>query len=105
MPFLTSPEDLEQLRRVLLAINDYKKPTVVLCGATGCDTLGAKEVVRAFKEEFKKRNLEGKVDIKETGCLGSCERGPRVTIQPEEIAYFRVKASDVAEIVERTLLN
>ena len=37
--------------------------------------------------------------------MGSCERGPRVTIQPEEIAYFRVKASDVAEIVERTLLN
>ncbi len=105
MPFLTCSDDLAQLQRVLLAINDYKKPTVVLCGATGCDTLGAKEVVKAFNDEFKKRNLENKIDMKETGCLGSCERGPRVTIQPEEIAYFRVKASDVPEIVERTLLN
>jgi NADP-reducing hydrogenase subunit HndC len=102
---LNSSEDLEQVRRVLLAITDLKKPTIVLCGATGCETLGAKEVVKAFKEEFKKRNLEEKIDIKETGCLGSCERGPRVTIQPEEIAYFRVKPSDVPEIVERTILN
>lgn len=105
MPFLTSPDDLEQLRRVLLAITDVKKPTVVLCGATGCEVLGGKEVVKAFKEEFKKQNLEDKIDIKETGCLGSCEKGPRVTIQPQEVAYFRVKPSDVPEIVERTLLN
>jgi NADH-quinone oxidoreductase subunit F len=102
---LNSPDELEQLRRVLLAITDLKKPTVILCGATGCDTLGGKEVAKAFRDEFKKRNLEGIIDIKETGCLGSCERGPRVTIQPDEIAYFRVKPSDVPEIVERTLLD
>ena len=56
MPFLTSSGDLEQLRRVLLAIHDLKRPTIVMCGATGCETLGAKEVVKAFKEQFKKHD-------------------------------------------------
>ncbi len=102
---LNSPDDLEQLRRVLLAITDLKKPAVALCGSTGCEALGAKEVIKAFKEELKKQGLEGKVDIKETGCLGFCEKGPRLIIHPEDIAYFRVQASDVPEIVSRTLLN
>jgi NADP-reducing hydrogenase subunit HndC len=105
MQLLNSPDDLEQLRRVLLAITDPRKPTVVLCTSTGCEALGAKEVVKAFKDEFKKLNLEGKVDIKETGCLGFCEKGPRVIILPEAIAYFRVQASDVPEIVSKTVCN
>jgi len=105
MQLLNSADDLEQLRRVLMAITDLKKPTIALCGSTGCEALGAKEVVKAFKEEFKKRNLEGKVDIKETGCLGFCEKGPRVIIMPEDIAYFKVQPSDVPEIVSRTICN
>ena len=105
MRLLNSHDDLEQLRRVLLAITDLKKPTIALCASTGCEALGAKEVLKAFREEIKKRNLEGKVDIRETGCLGFCEKGPRVIIHPEDIAYFRVKASDVPEIVARTLCN
>ncbi len=105
MQLLSSPKYLEQLRRVLLAITDLKKPTIALCGSTGCEALGAKEVVKAFREELKKRNLENEVDIKETGCLGFCEKGPRVLIQPEEIAYFKVQVSDVPEIVSRTLIN
>jgi NADH-quinone oxidoreductase subunit F len=105
MPLLNSPDDLEQLRRVLMALTDLKKPTVALCGSTGCEALGAKEVVKALKEEFKKRNLENKIDIKETGCLGFCEKGPRVIIMPEDIAYFKVQASDVPEIVSRTICN
>ena len=40
-----------------------------------------------------------------TGCLGFCEKGPRVVIYPEDIAYFKVQASDVPEIVSKTLLK
>ena len=105
MQLLNSADDLEQLRRVLMAITDLKKPEIALCGSTGCEALGAKEVLKAFKEEFKKRNLENKIDIKETGCLGFCEKGPRVIIMPEDIAYFKVQASDVPEIVSRTICN
>ena len=105
MERLRTPCDLEKLRKDILAKKDPKKPAIAMCVSTGCEALGVKDVLRAFKEEFKNRGLEGKVAIKETGCIGFCEKGPRVVVYPEEIYYFRVKATDVPEIVSKTLLN
>ncbi len=102
---LNSPADLEKLRSELIGKTDFKKPAVTLCISTGCEALGAKAVLQAFQDEFKKQGLDGKVDIKQTGCLGFCEKGPRVVIYPENIAYFKVQPSDVPEIVSKTVMN
>ena len=42
--------------------------------------------------------------MKATGCNGWCEKGPLVKIMPDDITYCRVKLSDVAEIIEKTLI-
>jgi NADH:ubiquinone oxidoreductase subunit F (NADH-binding)/(2Fe-2S) ferredoxin/Pyruvate/2-oxoacid:ferredoxin oxidoreductase delta subunit len=105
MERLKSPSDLEKLRKDIIAKKDPKKPRIAICVSTGCEALGVKDVLKALKEELKKQNLEDSIEIKETGCLGFCEKGPRVVIYPEEIYYFRVKATDVPEIVSKTLRN
>src|SRR3990170_806529 len=105
MERLKSPSDLEELRNEILARKDPKKPAIAICVSTGCEALGVKGVLKALKEEFKKQNLEGSIEIKETGCLGFCEKGPRIVVYPEEIYYFKVTATDVPEIVSKTLLN
>jgi NADH:ubiquinone oxidoreductase subunit F (NADH-binding)/(2Fe-2S) ferredoxin/NAD-dependent dihydropyrimidine dehydrogenase PreA subunit len=105
MKSLKSPSDLEKLRKDILAKKDPKRLAIAACVSTGCQALGAQKVLEAFDEEIKKQGLEGKVEIKETGCLGFCEKGPRIVIYPEEIYYFQVKASDVPEIVSKTLIN
>ena len=105
MEKLKSPSDLENLRKKIIANKDPKKPAIAVCVSTGCEALGVKGVLKAFKEELKKQGLEGKIEIKETGCLGFCEKGPRIVVYPEEIFYFRVKATDVPEIVSKTLIN
>jgi NADH:ubiquinone oxidoreductase subunit F (NADH-binding)/(2Fe-2S) ferredoxin/Pyruvate/2-oxoacid:ferredoxin oxidoreductase delta subunit len=105
MERLKSPSDLEKLRKDILAKKDPKKPGIAICVSTGCEALGVKEVLKALKDELKKQYLEDSIEIKETGCLGFCEKGPRVVIYPDEIYYFRVKATDVPEIVSKTLRN
>src|SRR3989304_5639389 len=105
MEQMKSPSDLEKLRRELLAERDPNRPAIAVCVSTGCEALGVKGVLKAFEEEIKKQGLEGRIDIKETGCLGFCEKGPRIVIYPEEIYYFRVKSTDVPEIVSKTLIN
>ena len=105
MEQMKSPSDLEKLRRELLAERDPNRSAIAVCVSTGCEALGVKGVLKAFEEEIKKQGLEGRIDIKETGCLGFCEKGPRVVIYPEEIYYFRVKSTDVPEIVSKTLIN
>src|SRR4030067_2300812 len=102
---LKSPSDLEKLRRDKISKRDPNRPAIAVCVSTGCEALGVKGVLEALEEEIKKAGLEGKIDIKETGCLGFCEKGPRVVIYPEEIYYFRVKSSDAPEIVSKTLIN
>jgi len=105
MNSLKSPSDLEKLRKDILAKKDPKRLAIAACVSTGCQALGVQKVLEAFDEEIKKQGLEGKVEIKETGCLGFCEKGPRIVIYPEEVYYFQVKASDVPEIVSKTLIN
>jgi NADH-quinone oxidoreductase subunit F len=105
MEQLKSPSDLERLRKDILAKRDPNRTAVAVCVSTGCEALGTKGVLIAFEEEIKRQGLEGKIDIKETGCLGFCEKGPRVVIYPEEIYYFGVKSTDVPEIVSKTLIS
>ena len=105
MEKLKSPANLKKLREKIVLRKDPNRLAVAACVSTGCEALGVQKVLEAFNEEIKKQGLKGKVDIKETGCLGFCEKGPRIVIYPEEIYYFQVKAKDVPEIVEKTLIN
>lgn len=102
---LNSVSDLENLRKEILAKRDPKKPVVAVCISTGCQALGAQEVLTALKEEIKKQGLEGKVDIRCTGCLGFCEGGPRVVVYPQEVFYFKVQPHDAPLIINKTLLK
>jgi len=105
MKQLKSSSDLEKLRKNILDKRDSDKIVISACISTGCQALGAQKVLEAFKIELKKQGLEDKVEIKETGCLGFCEKGPRLVIYPEEIYYFQVEAKDVPDIVSKTLIN
>src|SRR5512136_2458154 len=108
MPRISSPAELEAVRKEILSKRDPKKSCIAVCTGTGCIALGAMKVVAAFKEAIQRRRLEGqvdvKVDIRETGCPGFCERGPVIVIYPEEIAYLQVKPGDVEEIISETVL-
>jgi len=102
---IRSPKDLEQLRQEIRSARKPSKPSVSICVSTGCVALGASKVMEAFRAELQRQGLKDEVEIKETGCLGFCEQGPRVTIYPEEICYFKVKPEDVLEIVSKSILE
>ena len=102
--WLSSPQDLEFLRQNIQLIREEEYSIIVsVCHSTGCKALGAKKIIETFEAELKKKNLKDEVKIKETGCVGFCEQGPRVTIYPQNICYFKVKPSDVQEIISETI--
>lgn len=102
---IRSPGDLERLRKEILAKREPSKPCITVCVSTGCVAQGSIKLVEAFKAELEKQGLTDRVEVKETGCVGFCEQGPRVTIYPQEIYYFKVKPEDVPEIVSKTVLK
>jgi len=98
-------KDLEKSRKSILAGHKPDQGQVTVCGGTGCLSNGSDRVAEAFTEEMKKQGLDGKVVLKMTGCHGFCERGPLVTIHPQEIFYQRVSEKDTAEIVAETIMK
>jgi len=99
---IRSSEELEKLRKEIIAKRNTKKTVIAICAGTGCLALGCDKVITAFEEEVKKQGLETKVDIRETGCPGFCERGTIITIFPERICYCNVQPEDAAEVVSQT---
>ena len=49
--------------------------------------------------------MEGKVDVRVTGCHGFCAQGPNIVIYPEEICYTKVKPEDAQQIISETVVG
>ena len=97
---ISSATELEKLREEILSKRDPNKPCITICSGTGCHAYGSERVNAAFEEEIKKQGLEGKIDMRRTGCHGFCERGTLVVIYPEEICYTHVQPEDAAEVIQ-----
>jgi NADH-quinone oxidoreductase subunit F len=105
MKKLKSPKELAGLQETLRKARDPKKPCIVICAGTGCLAYGTQKLIDNFRAEIAKQKLEGKVDVRTSGCHGFCERGPLVVIHPKGIFYQRVKIDDAAEIIAKTVLK
>ena len=99
------------------------KRRIIICGETGCIANGSLKVRDALVEELKKQGVNVTVDlssqcaesladannpltyVSKSGCQGLCQEGPLVRFEPEGFFYCHVKAEDVPEIVEKTVLK
>jgi len=63
----------------------------------------SEEVLKALKEEVKKRGLKGKVRALKSGCMDLCEKGPNVMIFPEGTLHSGVTPQDVPSLIEKYL--
>jgi len=103
MQALKSISDLEALRNSILEKRNPDKPIIAICGGTGSYVYGGVELIDAFKEGLKARNLDSEVDVRVTGCRGFCAMGKLLTIYPQGIFYHKVKVDDVNDIIDETI--
>ena len=104
-------ENREQLEKYIIELkNKNGKKKVLICGGLGCLAKGAEEVLDTFRKVIEREKVEAEVEkleesphLVKTGCMGLCEAGPLVRIEPEGILYLRVKPEDVEEIVDKSL--
>ena len=89
-------EELEQIAESVRAENAKFDHEINVCMGTGClsqhsDKL-KDELVKAVEASGKK------AFVRRTGCMGLCAAGPLVLVDPEEILYQHVKASDAESV-------
>src|SRR5512138_2233122 len=103
MPRLNSLNELEAYRSRCRAEQDPKKPCLTVCCGSGCSAAGANDVLEGLRKELIKRGLEGKIDLKSTGCHGFCERGPLMIVWPDGTFYNQVTLRDVTAVVNSVI--
>ncbi|HLA80550.1 MAG TPA: NADH-ubiquinone oxidoreductase-F iron-sulfur binding region domain-containing protein [Thermoleophilia bacterium] len=84
---------------------DDAKREIRICAGTACHASGRVALRKALDEELARLGIADDVAIVETGCHGFCEQGPIVVLRPQGIFYPRVKPSDIAEIVETSVVG
>ncbi|HWQ42458.1 MAG TPA: NADH-quinone oxidoreductase subunit NuoF [Desulfosporosinus sp.] len=80
---------------------------ILVCCGTGCLANHSMDIVKNLKTKIAESGLEISVEplVKATGCNGFCEKGPIVKFVPDDISYYKVKVSDIDEIIAQTVIK
>ena len=78
---------------------------IILCDGTACINCGSRKLAASLREQLDKHGLTDKVTIGLSGCLGMCDKGPILVVNPGYTLYGRVTENDIPEIVQEHLIN
>ncbi len=77
------------------------KACILICQKSDCWKRGGKAVCELLEESLRDRGLDDKVQIKRTGCLKDCKRGPNVVMMPDKKRYSQVTLQQVETLLEK----
>ena len=80
---------------------------IYCCHSTGCKSSGSDDILDLIKNFIAEKQIEDKIRVVATGCMGLCAQGPliRVEIKGQKDALFkRIDLPAVREILEKYVL-
>ena len=73
---------------------------VTVCIGSSCHIKGSRSVVEQLQELIAKENLNDKIELGGTFCMGKCQQGVCVTVEGE---FFSVSPETVSSFVEKEM--
>ncbi len=98
-------EDLDKIKKSFEQGQKIYTWTVLICSGAGCISSNCEAVKNAFVSEVETAGLKDQVRLVLTGCIGSCDVGPTMLIQPDGVFYCRLKPEDMKHIVQKHLIG
>ncbi|MFA5101372.1 MAG: (2Fe-2S) ferredoxin domain-containing protein, partial [Candidatus Omnitrophota bacterium] len=81
------------------------KYVITLCDGPTCMQKRSRELLATLESELTKCGLKEKVRVVLSGCLGMCDKGPVLIVNPGYVLYGNVTEADVQKIVSEHLLK
>jgi bidirectional [NiFe] hydrogenase diaphorase subunit len=72
---------------------------ILCCTAAGCVSCGSEAVRSAIAASIKQHQLEGRVEVCGTGCMGPCSRGPLVRTAADDALYGGLEPAEAGALV------
>ncbi len=101
------PEDLEVKAAAEIAKQQAFDLRLACCSSTGCQSSGSLAIIDNLRAEIKARQLEARVQVCGTGCMGLCSNGPLVRMVPKsqkEVLLSDIKPEMAATLVDRMVV-
>lgn len=76
---------------------------IYVCVGSSCHLKGSYDIIKKFEQLIKENNLDGKVELKASFCMGHCTDGVAVKIDGEFIDG--VSPHNVGEVFKNHVLN
>ena len=75
---------------------------ITVCIGSSCHIKGSRQVVEQLQELVEKHQLQDKVELAGTFCMGKCQQGVCVTVDDE---FFSVSPETVQSFCEENVLK
>ena len=72
---------------------------------SSCAAKNGEAVFNAFAQELIKRNLQNKIALTNTGCLGPCQAGANVLIYPGSVMYSWLTPEEAGVVIDQHLVG
>ncbi|MBP6977658.1 MAG: FAD-dependent oxidoreductase [Bacteroidales bacterium] len=100
MKRFSSVENFVEFRKIILKEVKDGKPCLAICAGTGGQASGSNDIIRIIKRYIIENNLNEKISLRITGCLGFCEMDPFIIVEPGFNLYPKLKMEDVPKIID-----
>ncbi|MDO6354682.1 NAD(P)H-dependent oxidoreductase subunit E [Caloramator sp. CAR-1] len=77
--------------------------SVYICVGSSCHLKGSYQIMKIFQEIIKEKNLEEKVELKASFCLGNCING--VSIKVNDEIFGDLKSENAREKFDEYILK
>lgn len=80
-----------------------KAPTtkILVCKKSDCAKQGGEAVCSAIARYLRDRGLEDSVEVKMTGCLKQCKKGPNLVVMPDKTHYTKISPREIPAILDK----
>ena len=75
---------------------------ITVCIGSSCHIKGSRQVVEQLQYLISKHNLNNKVELSGTFCMGKCQQGVCVSVDEQ---FFSVSSENVKEFFEKEVLS
>ncbi len=102
---ITGFDDLQKRRDRFLKGQAGIRHTVLVCAGAGCVSCDCTSCSEALEASLREAGLSQSVQVRKTGCMGICDAGPIMVVQPDDVLYCKLRPEDMPEIVQRHFLE
>jgi len=100
-----SLQELKAIAEKANARKAAKKRRLCVCSGASCLSINAEGVLASLKKHVTDKNLAMEVEVIPSGCMGACNQGPLVLVQPESTIYQKVTPENATAIVDEHLVK